>query len=337
MPFKVSIIIPVYNAEKYLIRCLKSVIAQTYENLECIIVEDNSQDNSAKIIKSFIDSYKGNVFFKVIQHEVNKGLSEARNKGTTHATGEYIFYLDADDEILPKCIDLLVEKAISYPNVDIVQGNTLLNHSEGFNNYDIQRYNVPRSFRNNEDIRNYFYDPWKSFLEPVWNKLIRTAFIRENDITFLKEVIHEDFHWFYKTINYIQSYVFVLEYTYIHYKVPNSITSTTNDMKSGKSIGIILCDLGRQIGKIDFERQFIKFISLLSRYYYKTPYVKELKDANIVYSNKAREHRWYGLFIILTLTRLISHNKYGNRLGASLTQRWVNHQRQCRKWGITPI
>ena len=114
MPFKVSIIIPVYNAEKYLIRCLKSVIAQTYENLECIIVEDNSQDNSAKIIKSFIDSYKGNVFFKVIQHEVNKGLSEARNKGTTHATGEYIFYLDADDEILPKCIDLLVEKAISY-------------------------------------------------------------------------------------------------------------------------------------------------------------------------------------------------------------------------------
>ena len=66
MPFKVSIIIPVYNAEKYIIRCLKSVIVQTYENLECIVGEDNSQDNSAKTIKSFIDSYKGNVYFKLI-------------------------------------------------------------------------------------------------------------------------------------------------------------------------------------------------------------------------------------------------------------------------------
>ncbi len=337
MSLKVSIIIPVYNVEKYVKRCLNSVISQTYKNLECIIVEDVSTDKSGMIIHSFIDSYHGHIPFFVIQHEENKGLSEARNTGTVHATGDFIFYLDSDDEIFPNCIEILVRKAESYPGVDIIQGNTMLKPAKDNNYYELRRYNLPNSLTNNEDIRRFFYDPWRPFPVTAWNKLIRTSFIKDNGLFFLKGVIHEDFHWLYKSINYLQSIIFVLDYTYIHYIVPNSIMSSTNEEKSGKSTGIILSDLLYQIDESDFRRQFIKYVNILALNFLRTPYVKELKTANLLFSKKAKSNHWYSIYIILTFTRILSVNKIGNKLGALFTLKWVNHQRQCRKWDYNTL
>ncbi len=89
----ISIIIPVYNVEKYLSKCLDSVINQTYKNLEIICINDSSQDNSLKILKRYaeIDSR-----IKVIVKE-NEGVSEARNRGLDVSNGEYIMFVDADD------------------------------------------------------------------------------------------------------------------------------------------------------------------------------------------------------------------------------------------------
>ena len=93
---KVSVIIPVYNGEKFLKQCLNSVLKQTYSNLEIIAVDDGSTDNSASILNEYAlkDSR-----IKIIKHEKNKGLYIGRITGVKNATGDYLCFVDADDEI----------------------------------------------------------------------------------------------------------------------------------------------------------------------------------------------------------------------------------------------
>ena len=101
---KVSIIIPIYNTEKYLKACLDSVLSQTYENLEIILIDDGSTDNSGKIIDDYA---KKDHRIKVV-HQKNRGQSAARNEGLKKATGDYISFIDADDKIKPNFIEKLL-------------------------------------------------------------------------------------------------------------------------------------------------------------------------------------------------------------------------------------
>jgi len=110
---KVSVIIPLYNAEKYIERTLQSVLNQTYQNLEIIIVDDESPDNSVKICQQFNDSR-----IKII-HQKNRGLPGARNTGIRHATGEYIAFIDADDIWLPSKLNNHIIHLENHPDVGI--------------------------------------------------------------------------------------------------------------------------------------------------------------------------------------------------------------------------
>lgn len=112
---KISVIIPVYNVEKYIRQCLESVINQTYKNLEIIIVNDGTKDNSMKIVEEYLSDER----IKIINKE-NGGLSSARNRGMEEATGEYIYFLDSDDWIELNTIEILVENS---KGVDIVGAN----------------------------------------------------------------------------------------------------------------------------------------------------------------------------------------------------------------------
>lgn len=103
----VSVIIPVYNVEAYLTECIDSVLAQTYPDMEIILVDDGSTDASGKIC----DSYENQDSRITVIHQENRGLSEARNTGLDRAKGEYIYFLDSDDWILPETLELLTEKA----------------------------------------------------------------------------------------------------------------------------------------------------------------------------------------------------------------------------------
>lgn len=111
---KISVIIPVYNIEPYLSRCLDSVINQTYKNLEIIVINDGSTDKSGEIADSYclIDNRV------IVIHKTNNGVSAARNAGIDKATGEYIGFVDGDDYIEPDMYELLIQNAI-YNSADI--------------------------------------------------------------------------------------------------------------------------------------------------------------------------------------------------------------------------
>ena len=95
----VSIIIPIYNVEKYVAECINSVISQTYDHskIECIIVDDCTPDNSMVIVNEIIRKYNGEMTFVICRHEHNQGVSAVRNTGIEVATGEYIYFIDSDD------------------------------------------------------------------------------------------------------------------------------------------------------------------------------------------------------------------------------------------------
>ena len=100
----ISIIVPVYNTERYLLECLNSIMAQTYENIEIVIVDDASTDNSRRIITEF---QRQDDRIKCFRHEKNGGISRARNTGLKHSTGAYIAWCDSDDVLHPQFIEWL--------------------------------------------------------------------------------------------------------------------------------------------------------------------------------------------------------------------------------------
>ena len=119
----VSIIIPVYNVEPYVEDCIRSVIRQTYGGkMECIVVDDCGTDNSMDVVERVIGEYNGPIPFRILHHEHNRGLSAARNTGMDAATGDYLFFLDSDDELTDDCIEKLTEPLVK-EWYDVVIGN----------------------------------------------------------------------------------------------------------------------------------------------------------------------------------------------------------------------
>lgn len=115
----VSVIIPIYNTSKFLARCIDSVLNQNFKNIEIILVNDGSKDNSGKIADGYASCYS---YIKVI-HQENKGLAEARRTGILASTGEYIMHVDSDDDIPPESIEILYSKC-TQNDLDIAYGAT---------------------------------------------------------------------------------------------------------------------------------------------------------------------------------------------------------------------
>lgn len=125
---KVSIIVPIYNVEEYLTRCLDSLICQTYPEIEILMVDDCSTDGSAQIAQKYAENHPNQCVF--ISREKNGGLSAARNSGVAVATGDWIMFVDSDDWITPDCVQILCEAALRDKS-DVVMSNFLYAYPSG--------------------------------------------------------------------------------------------------------------------------------------------------------------------------------------------------------------
>lgn len=231
---KISIVIPVYNVEPYIEDCLKSVAKQTYKgDIECIIVDDCTPDGSCAIIERFIENNNSSIEFKLLHHTVNRGLSAARNTGIDAATGDYIYFLDSDDEITPDCIELLAAP-LKNKKYDFVIGNYETVGSEAqFPQLLVKNDEVTT----NEEIRKlYFQRMWYMM---AWNKLCNLDYIHKEKLYFKEGIIHEDELWSFKLACTAQSMYAIRKGTY-RYKVrKTSIMSTVSITKTALSIATI--------------------------------------------------------------------------------------------------
>ncbi len=192
---KVSVIIPVYNVEQYLERCLDSVINQTYKNLEIICVNDCSPDDSIKILK---DYSKKDDRIIIINKEKNEGLSAARNSGLKIADGDYIYFLDSDDWIDSNYIEKMVE-AIEETNCEVVL-NTAINVFGAKNNIAENFFREralneqgPKIIEAKLAIMTYVWNTWAH----LWKK----SFLNRINAQFPNGYLYEDLY--FQAITYI--------------------------------------------------------------------------------------------------------------------------------------
>jgi len=217
----VSIIVPVYNVEEYLPKCIESLIGQSYENIEILLIDDGSKDNSGNICKEFalVDSR-----IKVY-HKKNGGLSDARNYGLKHSQGEYISFVDSDDYVHADFIyqlytsikdsDLALCDFMSFTYMDEVKYDNdeiVINH--------IERDNYLRELVNLDKVK----------FVVAWNKLYRKSLWEE--FSFVKDVLHEDEFAIHHIINKSNRIAINNRKLYFYRQRENSITSNKKNEKS---------------------------------------------------------------------------------------------------------
>ena len=213
MEIKVSIVIPVYKVEKYIERCLRSVFNQTYVNIECIIVNDCTPDNSFIIAKELVKFYQGSVDFQFVEHEINKGLSEARNTGIKMATGHYYFFLDSDDAIPATSIEKLVSTALLNDLPEIIMGVTKGVDAKG-GMIEVSKAQQQSFQENSEVFQGYLNNLWYVI---ACNKLVRKDIFTDHKTFFLPGIAHEDVMWSFEISTYVNKIILCPFVTYHYY------------------------------------------------------------------------------------------------------------------------
>lgn len=184
----VSIVIPVYNVEKYLKECVDSAINQTYKNIEIILVDDGSKDNSGKIC----DEYKEKDERVIVIHKENGGLSDARNCGMANANGEYIYFLDSDDYILENTISELLEKAIENSSDFVFFGATsFLDDDTSVKKTMTYDRKGDYGTSSGPEMINRLYNNG-DFYTAIPLMFYRKSFIDKNNLEFYCGILHED-------------------------------------------------------------------------------------------------------------------------------------------------
>lgn len=219
----VTIIIPVYNSAKYLPSCLDSVLSQTYQNLEIILVDDGSTDESFRLVDDFA---KSNSKIKTI-HQENSGLSSARNAGLKIATGEYVTFIDADDQIEPTMIKDMLE-AVQDTDSDIA----VCSFKEKYPNNKITHFNPNSTFKKTtyttvDALKAMLKE--QGFMLSATMKLYPTRYFK--DIEFPIGMLHEDVGTTYKLIKKANKIVFLPGEYYIYNHHESSIINSFNNKK----------------------------------------------------------------------------------------------------------
>lgn len=212
---KISIVIPVYNSEKYLNKCLDSILRQTMQDYEVIIVNDGSDDNSQSIICEYASRYPGLFSFTNVE---NGGQGRARNLGIHMTSGEYIVFIDSDDYIAPEMLEVLYHRA-KEKNADMVVCNYIIVHENG----DKEEV-ISKKFMSQKDM---FIDPDVS----PCNKIYRGEILRNSEVHFPEKVFYEDTAFYLKLLPDLGTITSVDDFLYYYVIHGNSSTHGEQDCR----------------------------------------------------------------------------------------------------------
>lgn len=180
---KLSIIIPIYNSAKYLRTMLTSINNQTYKNIEVVLVNDGSNDESESICQEFIKSNNNFKYF----YKQNGGVSSARNLGLKHISGKYVCFLDSDDIIEPNYCETLVNTMENH-NADLVMSGIYEHCNNNVNEYGLSNFVCA-----NNHNANFFVEAFNPYWFPVlWNKIYRTSIIKNNNLKFEEKICYDE-------------------------------------------------------------------------------------------------------------------------------------------------
>lgn len=211
MAISVSIIIPLYKGEKYIVKCLDSIKQQNCTDLDVVIVNDESPDKSVDIINDYIKNNTSNLSIRVI-NQSNQGQGAARNTGIHEASGEYLMFVDQDDTLESGILPKLLNKAVD-SNADIVLCGYRRVTADG---------------KTKQKVKLQLTEWSKYKVIAPWAKLYRTEFIKENNISFLPVVLGEDIYFLMQAYSYKPKVDFLENIGYNWLDNANSVSNTAH-------------------------------------------------------------------------------------------------------------
>lgn len=242
---KISIIVPVWNVEKYINKCLDSLVHQTLDEIEIIVVNDGSPDNSQTIIDKYVKKYPGKVKSFIKE---NGGQGSARNYGLSKARGEYVGYVDSDDYVEIDMYKKMYDKA-KKSDLDIVicGSNNIVNNEKII---DLDK----NYFSNNNKLNSYFGRM------AVWNKIFRRNLLINNDIQFRNKVWYEDVDFTIKAISAANKIGYVNEPLY-NYLIREGSTMNNSNVDRNTEILLSFNELLKD-NNVQKNKEIIEYLAI---------------------------------------------------------------------------
>lgn len=283
--YEVTIGIPVYNVEKYIRLTMDSALAQTFQSIEFLVLDDCGTDSSIEIVRHYQKNHPRGRDVRIVRQQKNSGIGNVRNRIIDEACGKYLFFLDGDDSIAPYTIELLYKQAIQY-DADIVYGS--YERIEEFNG-PIKRipYKYPDlRFLKEHEFADYVYNDYGFLQAPVWNFLIKVDIFRSNNIRFNAVNFWEDFSLTIDLPTYIDRAVMLSDITYYYYCRNESLSNFSKRsriekceiMKTIRAMGTVKQNSERVKSKPYYHKRMFKV--MLTHFYMACTI---LKDKNIIY------------------------------------------------------
>ena len=308
--YKISVIIPIYNAEKYLKRTIESVINQTFgfNNIELILVDDSSSDSSKEIIKEYSDKYQNIV---PLFSKINHGFpGHGRNKGIEIATSKYIMFLDNDDEYSKDYCEVMYN-AIESEDVDIVCSNHIIKYqSEEIKRNTLSKVCEEVGVSENPlslDLNQYHY----IYGPEIWTKIFKSSIIKKNNIEFVEDGLNEDTLFLMNYYLFSDTLFFIDYYGYIWYE--NSYHLSSHSVKSAS----LFIDsyyreydfLMQNYDDIDINKEFVSTI--------------ENSIGRIVLASNDRKDRLFLIKKLCDFETYINFNGQLNHIWAKITNYFI--------------
>ena len=318
----VSIIVPVYNDEKNIRSCLNSIIAQTYRNLEIILVDDASKDASLEICQEYaaVDDR-----FKVLHNNRNCGLSESREIGFQHATGEWICFVDHDDCMRPQAIEWLV--GVADEKTDVVTGKYKNISNKNFEQYMWNRINKPDVLVLNHDsaVDTLGYFGQYNVPECLWGKIYRKELFAKIEILEYKksfsQVYFEDVLLTSALVKACRQMKIIDKYIYIHRVDYNSVSMSPYalefNLQTARTADIVTARLDEPYSRNAYAKVIQNYLLVFSKNWYlvwqyydkNAALLREMENLFDRYYKKYKELGAGGSFVANMCIKLFSINK----------------------------
>lgn len=220
----ISVIVPIYNTDKYLQKCINSVLEQDYRNIELILINDGSTDKSGDICDNFRKKDNRVIVF----HESNKGAASARNKGLDNASGDFIMFLDSDDYWVENCLGEIVDKLAEYDyDVDVTFLKTAVVKNNGtlteFKGYEFE-------YLNRNEVLEYI-SKQKKVAVSACLKVLHKRLFENKEMYFQDSLLAEDIDWFFSLLTVAESYTTYDGEFYCYRILENSATRSTSEKR----------------------------------------------------------------------------------------------------------
>ena len=303
----ISVIVPVYNVEKYLRECIESVLAQTHQNWEMILVDDGSEDSSGEIC----DEYAKKDNRILVIHQENQGLSGARNTGFENAKGEYVYFLDSDDWIVPEAIELMCQKLTE--EVDVIFFEALSFEDGKAESATEKGYSYKQEYKTDSglSILSQLQEN-KEYHSAVPLLFIRKQYMEDIHLRFETGILYEDMLFTYELFCQAKRVAQLKKHFYMRRYRSNSIMTsrkTKRNFISAYTVYEKVRDASCRLGIIDekFAKQYIIRCAFNVFNYYKALNKENRREClmqykkfrqnvleNKAHGNKALHMRCYG-------------------------------------------